>query len=460
MDVLHVFESNKNPTEILNPRTLGLNIEPSMMQVSLMSQEYTRAGYDKASIFVDICKKDKWYLIIYLWKPYNITLPHPFKCFYCSPGYRLAEEEEAELLHYCTDKNTHTNKLLIEEVVRTLQRLAPDLNLIFYSDRPLYSVLHIYFCMFRGLRELLFKAGLPYLAVAIDKVDSYNMMSAKESPNEFFEKGFTVRLLRMLDNEWGIRDLLDVERRQIALKTYKKFCQALVGYDQITCSQWEYLKSCCQGKFDYQKEIFHFLKAGETERLYEDFEIFTAKCKLINKYMHWSRRLTSVMDLQLFMYEADHILLYVTNQEEWDRLMWKQARRLRYLDYQDKLFFVTHSTTVKEIFEEANIQENCLSNMFEEIARGDRDIGYIRSVDKPDRTLVTFEVSDGKVRHLWESHNVRLEPDSPEFQWLTRVYIKEKGFELSDKLARYYDPDKFEVYREALGNAYDDVLSD
>ena len=67
MDVLHVFESNKNPTEILNPRTLGLNIEPSMMQVSLMSQEYTRAGYDKASIFVDICKKDKWYLIIYLW---------------------------------------------------------------------------------------------------------------------------------------------------------------------------------------------------------------------------------------------------------------------------------------------------------------------------------------------------------------------------------------------------------
>ena len=28
--------------------------------------------------------------------------------------------------------------------------------------------------------------------------------------------------------------------------------------------------------------------------------------------------------------------------------------------------------------------------MFEEIARGDRDIGYMRSSDKPDQTLITF----------------------------------------------------------------------
>ena len=58
MDVLRVFETLRNPTKELNLNTTGLNFEPSIMQISLMHEEYIRTGYDKASVFVDILIKD------------------------------------------------------------------------------------------------------------------------------------------------------------------------------------------------------------------------------------------------------------------------------------------------------------------------------------------------------------------------------------------------------------------
>lgn len=448
MDILRVFETLRNPTEVLNPDVVGLDFEPSIMQVSLMHEEYIRTGYDKASVFVDILTKDdKWYLLIYLWELYNFKVASPYKCFYCSPGYRLNEEDEKELLHYCTAENTCTNEFMVQEVVRKVQVLAHDMNLFFNPDKPLYSVLHIYFCMFRGIRELLFKAGLQYLAVSINKVESYNMLPvlAGGSPAELFGKEFTMKLLRLLDNEWGISDLLDEESRQVAAGTYKKFSQVLGGYNQITCSQWEYLKACYKEKFTFQKKIFHFFKAGETELLYEDYVIFYAKYKIINQYICWPRIVSSITDLQRFMDEADYILLYVNNPQKWDELMKKQNDRLAYLDYMDEHFIVTHPATIAEIFQEGEAQDNCLFNMFEEIAQGDRNIGYMRSSDKPEQSLVTFEVSEGKVYQLLGKHNIMLKADSPEFRWFTCVYIEKKGFALSERLKRYYNTDKEET---------------
>lgn len=82
MDILRVFETLRNPTEALKPDIVGFDFEPSIMQISLMHEEYIRTGYDKASVFVDILTKDdKWYLLIYLWEPYNFKVASPYKCF-------------------------------------------------------------------------------------------------------------------------------------------------------------------------------------------------------------------------------------------------------------------------------------------------------------------------------------------------------------------------------------------
>lgn len=442
MDALRVFETLKNPTEELDQNTIGLSFEPSVMQISLMHEEYIRTDYDKASVFVDLLvKDDKWYLLIYLWEPYNYTINKPYKCFYCTRGYRLNEEEERELVYYCTDENTCTSKLMVQEIVRQVQILAPDMNLYFNSDKPLYSVLHIYFCMFRGVRELLFKARLQYLAASIDRIESYDMLPVltNGSPVDLFEKKrFTMRLLRMLDNEWGICDLLDEESRQVAAGTYKRFSQILGGYNQITCSQWQYLKACHKGKFRFQKKIFHLFRRGETEVLYEDYVIFDAKYKIINRYIHWPRSVSSIPDLEKFMNEADYTLLYVTDREKWDQMIREQNNRLMYLDYSDGNYIVTHPTTIAEIFQEGISQNNCLLSMFEEIAQGDRDIGYMRFADKPEQSLITFEVCNGKVCQLLKKNNEMLQYDSLEFQWFTNIYLKEKKLILSEYLMKCY----------------------
>lgn len=461
MDVLRVFETLKNPTEELKLNTIGLDFEPSIMQISLMHEEYIRTGYDKATVFVDILvKDDKWYLLIYLWKPYNFTINSPYKCFYCSPGYRLNEEEETELVHYCTAGNTCRNEFMVQEVVRKVQTLAPEMNLYFNSDKPLYSVLHIYFCMFRGARELLFKAELQYLAASIDRVESYDMLPvlSNGSPVDFFEKkGFTMKLLRMLDNEWGIYDLLDEESRQVTSGTYKRFSQVLGGYNQITCSQWEYLKACYKGKFTFQKKIFQFFRSGETEVLYEDYVIFYAKYKIINKYIHWPRIVSSILDLKKFMDEADYTLLYLTNREKWGQMIQKQNNRLMYLDYMDENFIVTHPTTIAEIFQEGACQNNCLLSMFEEIAQGDRDIGYMCFADKPEQSLITFEVCDGKICQLFAKNNVMLKYESLEFQWFTNIYLKEKGLMLSERLIKYYNVAQNEAFKGSQLDCVEEV---
>ena len=261
------------------------------------------------------------------------------------------------------------------EIVRQVQILAPDMNLYFNSDKPLYSVLHMYFCMFRGVRELLFKARLQYLAASIDRIESYDMLPVltNGSPVDLFEK-----------------------------------------------------------------KIFHLFRRGETEVLYEDYVIFDAKYKIINRYIHWPRSVSSIPDLEKFMNEADYTLLYVTDREKWDQMIREQNNRLMYLDYSDGNYIVTHPTTIAEIFQEGISQNNCLLSMFEEIAQGDRDIGYMRFADKPEQSLITFEVCNGKVCQLLKKNNELLHYDSLEFQWFTHIYLNEKKLILSEHLMKCY----------------------
>ena len=124
-------------------------------------------------------------------------------------------------------------------------------------------------------------------------------------------------------------------------------------------------------------------------------------------------------------------LLYLNNREKWDQMIQKQKDRLKYLDYMDENFIVTHPTTIAEIFQEGISQNNCLLRMFEEISQGNRDIGYMRFADRPEQSLITFEVCDGKVCQLLAKNNVMLKHESLEFQWFTNIYLKEKGLILS-----------------------------
>ena len=185
--------------------------------------------------------------------------------------------------------------------------------------------------------------------------------------------------------------------------------------------------------------------------------IFYAKYKIINKYIHWPRIVSSIPDLKKFMEEADYTLLYLNNREKWDQMIQKQKDRLKYLDYMDENFIVTHPTTIAEIFQEGISQNNCLLRMFEEISQGNRDIGYMRFADMPEQSLITFEVCDGKVCQLLAKNNVMLKHESLEFQWFTNIYLKEKGLILSERLIKYYYVEQNDAFKGTLLDCVEEV---
>ena len=114
---------------------------------------------------------------------------------------------------------------------------------------------------------MLFKAGLQYLAASIDRVESYDMLPvlSNGSPVDLFEKkGFTMKLLRMLDNEWGIYDLLDEESRQVAAELIKDFLKFLVDIVRLLVHNGNTSKLVIRGNLLFKKR---YINSSDLERL-------------------------------------------------------------------------------------------------------------------------------------------------------------------------------------------------
>lgn len=69
-----------------------------------------------------------------------------------------------------------------------------------------------------------------------------------------------------------------------------------------------------------------------------------------------------------------------------------------------------------DMLDEASQQANCLATYVKAYANGETDIYFMREVSKPEESLVTVEVRDGRVRQAYRACNRR--PTDEEIQWL------------------------------------------
>ena len=422
-EILRIIEDMRYPTKCPDPDKT--DIIPTVMQMTMMEEAYMKASMDTTLVFPDMERK---YFHIYIWNyiRYGKKPVH----FVCSRGCRLSEREESLLLDVCVeDESASVDRKLLQNVMRSYKDLVPDANPVYYRERPLLSVLHMYYCLFPGIHELLFKAGFPYLAASIHKIESCNLLPVmtKGAPADLFP-GFTNKLLRLLDSEWGMEELLTEKKRKNVLEIYRLFGKNLGGYRKIGHSQWCYLKMCYQSKTVFDMRMFRFFGKDATDRLFRDYFIFRAKSNLINRQIKWVRTVRSGRDLYKYMDEADAYLTYLVRRSEYDQMMREQDIRLSYMDYSDLNFAVIHPKTVEEIFEESRQQHNCLKLMFREICGGHRDVGFMRAVNRPDRSLITFEIADGKILQVLGKYNKTISASSREMSWFREVYVKKKGF--------------------------------
>lgn len=69
-----------------------------------------------------------------------------------------------------------------------------------------------------------------------------------------------------------------------------------------------------------------------------------------------------------------------------------------------------------DMLDEATQQANCLASYINAYANDETDIYFMRSVDDPDKSLVTVEVRDGRIRQAYRACNRR--PSDEELAWL------------------------------------------
>ena len=87
----------------------------------------------------------------------------------------------------------------------------------------------------------------------------------------------------------------------------------------------------------------------------------------------------------------------------------KKQKNEKRNNYKDNKFCIRPAKTLNDMKDESNQQNNCVySNYSEKYANGITDIYFLRKLKNPDKSLVTVEVLDGKVRQKYEKRNTAI----------------------------------------------------
>lgn len=94
----------------------------------------------------------------------------------------------------------------------------------------------------------------------------------------------------------------------------------------------------------------------------------------------------------------------------------QRYKELKKNNYKDHKLYIRAAKSLKDMKNEANQQHNCVySNYSEKYANGETDIYFLRKLEEPDKSLVTVEVLDGKIRQKYQKRNTAINKDQNEF---------------------------------------------
>ena len=94
----------------------------------------------------------------------------------------------------------------------------------------------------------------------------------------------------------------------------------------------------------------------------------------------------------------------------------KRYEELSKNTYSDKLYLIRPAKTLSDMKNESKQQNNCVyKNYSEKYAFGDTDIYFLRSLDAPQKSLVTIEVSNNKVIQSRTKNNSRTNKEQDYF---------------------------------------------
>lgn len=96
--------------------------------------------------------------------------------------------------------------------------------------------------------------------------------------------------------------------------------------------------------------------------------------------------------------------------------------------FSDKGFFIRPAKDLKDMKDEATQQNNCVyKNYSEKYASGNTDIYFMRNTKEPNKSLVTVEVYNNKIRQMYQKGNINVTNKQEKFLNLWEKQIIQKA---------------------------------
>lgn len=107
----------------------------------------------------------------------------------------------------------------------------------------------------------------------------------------------------------------------------------------------------------------------------------------------------------------------------------EHSERLSKLCKQDASYIIRPPFNKEDMVDEATQQANCLASYISAYASNETDIYFLRRAMEPEKSHVTVEVRDGKIRQAYAACNRR--PDDESIAWLAK-WAEENDIEMVD----------------------------
>ena len=389
----------------------------------------TIAERDLAYFFSYICRNENGdiYISVYVWDgKYSLETP---KRFIIREGYRMTDEDEDEFLGYLRHGIQCGSPLHYTSFIRLVRLVFPELHLPPEKEDCHELMLeHIYYAGHAsGAKEILYKAGLDSVAFHLERYPSYNPEGT--TPAKIIGRGTTLKMLRIIESAGLVFYLFTNKSTESFVSAYR-MCSDYLNSKKVTSNQISYLITLCShGKEHFEKEfnsdLYKHLGTDEGFlylKPFMDFEELRVELQgIVDVEMPQFNNLCEVVE------DMKRLRTYLPRKAYVDKQIAARTEACC-LGYSAISYSVILPRSVMDFFNEAVSQHNCVMDFIGPYINGDTTIVFLRRTDDPEKSYVTIEIKNNKIKQVYAKANRLPEPEVYQF---------------------------LEIYSEAMGLRYD-----
>lgn len=341
-----------------------------------------------------------------------------YRVFIIQRGYLMSEDDESLFVLLCSRTDLKITDNDFADLQKRIHKYIPDIPIRDYNANEIGKyLLRIYYSTHRsGPKEILYKADFENVAYALSEIESYNIIGS--SPNRIL--GIPTTLIRIL-NQQGLTDRVKtVKARQHALEIYRKYSSHFGRNNLPNIFQWLYLEEASNEKRNliFDNSIFKKLGECQDHYLYENYIKFSELKMVLGNYNPY-KKVPKRQDVVSVVHKMASIIKYIDNMDCLNRKI--KFHNKEYL-YEEDNFVVINPTTVLELIDEANYQENCLMEYIDKVAAGEANIIFIRKRDNLSVPYVTIQITENCIIQARSRFNEL--PEVVVFEFLERFARK------------------------------------